>query len=406
MNSKKIIIFSLLPVILFISILSCLASEQDQQGVYVTAKLEEGGVGNAGELYVMHTVYLKNYNHNQFEGDIITTITVTLENGKVFTKTITTTNSEYKEWKKSQDMNPFPNGNPPPKQKEEFDRVNMISEHQIESELGIYQVSSSKKNPVIIDPSVKGKAKLLITYKAGDKSGTVLEQEIIIGDRWFRGVTVRGGADAEITNLTISKITILGNMSLSDAVDIEVLGYSNLPPEAVAQLKTQLKNSDMYTKSSIEVLASIKNNGDKPLHNLEYDVEIPEIGYKYSFRVPSFWKKTWLSILRLTAPKSDLEYAISTGILWNINEGESVKVDIVPTLKNGKPDTLAKLTSGEPFVNGLFKTTGVYTIKVTLDPENKIVEANEQNNVYTTQFQVGDVKDLLSELNNRAVKQN
>ncbi len=141
-------------------------------------------------------------------------------------------------------------------------------------------------------------------------------------------------------------------------------------------------NPDLYNQR-IEIDAKIKNNGEAPLNNLEFKVEIPEIDYETNLKIPLI-RKFWAKVLNLFTKedKKDINYGMKTGIFTQIKPGRRVHYTI------GDEQTIWKVTGGKKLTRGMFETPGEYTLKITLDPRERIYESNEENNVLITKFEV------------------
>ena len=167
---------------------------------------------------------------------------------------------------------------------------------------------------------------------------------------------------------------------LPDAEILELYIDSLIPTYSTYVLKDI--NKELYNQR-IEISAKIMNSGDVPLNNLEFKIEIPEIEYDSHHKIPLI-KKFWAKVLNLFTKegRKDINYGMKTGVFTQIEPGRKVHYVI------GDEQTIWKVTGGKELTRGMFESPGEYTLKITLDPRERIYESNEENNVLITKFEV------------------
>lgn len=178
-------------------------------------------------------------------------------------------------------------------------------------------------------------------------------------------------------------ILSFANFSFVSAyVDVEAINISLDDP---AYAGGPLKNiNEKLWDSNIGISATIRNNGNESVYNLEYEIEIPEINYKSKLRIPPM-KQFWLNIISLFKgdSKKDMEQSLESGNFFELGPGEEINLEVV---SNDGEDKIFRKTGGNFLSHANFDEPGEHTLIIKLDPKERIEDTNRENNVLEKKF--------------------
>jgi len=188
---------------------------------------------------------------------------------------------------------------------------------------------------------------------------------------------------SRITKLSVIFLLLLFSVAVVSAGDLILSdfnfgGGSGLSGETVAYGKVFEVNKDIEWRPITGV--ALVNNTFPERTYFEYRVSISEINYVLNVVEPS-WYKRWFSYVMSLVGFNDEP--------WNtwVEASSSSQISLGEELpKNVR--FMKFLTGSEPLTERDFYDAGNYTVIVTIDPLNKIVEDDESNNELSMTLQV------------------